>query len=117
MLSISHQRLAARFRHAAAAKAQAQFWADLDRRYSAYLANYKSPDFRHFCAISRQQCYRQKARPFRPSTYLTWLRAWSRQRAQSMDSCCGRELTIDSPTVRISANAGCPQASTQRNHK
>lgn len=102
MPSVSHQRMAARFRHAAAAQAQAQFWADLDRRYSVYLADFKSSDFRHFCAISRQKCHRQKARPFRTSTYLTWLRAWSRQRASSMDACCRREPSIALPTVRVS---------------
>ena len=80
MPSVSHQRQAARYRHAAAIQAKAKFWTELDRRYIAYQASFTSPNLKQFCAIARQQCSCQQVRPFRISTYLTWLRAWSRQR-------------------------------------
>lgn len=79
MPSISHQRRAARQRHAAAITTKYQFWADLDQRYQHFTNQYGRGYLERFASAARYRCNSADSGTFRQSTYLTWLREWKFQ--------------------------------------
>ena len=76
MPSISHQRKAARQRHAAAITTKYQFWAELDQRYQNFSDQYGQGCIKRFASTARYRCNSADSGAFKPSTYLAWLREW-----------------------------------------
>lgn len=78
MPSISHQRRAARLRHAASTHEKFRFWAELTTSYEELLARHPSVDLKRFIAIARQRCNCMRSMPYKKSTYFSWIREWAR---------------------------------------
>jgi len=73
-----HQAHAAFCRHAASAREQAAYWAELDSRFHSFQEHLPDAPLQRFCACQRQDAAKGRT-GFRTSTIQTWLRDWRRR--------------------------------------